>query len=62
MEEQSSDHLARFNASQEALITLALESWRFTKVFERAIVKLDPTEISRFLSQYRWFLKKWKKL
>lgn len=43
---------------QTSLINIALEAWRFGKVFERALAKLDATEQSRYLNQYRWFTKK----
>lgn len=43
---------------KESLITMALESWRFGKVFERVLMKLDAGEQSRYVSQLRWFTKK----
>ena len=44
--------------STESLIALAIESWRFAKMFERVLAKLDAGEQKRHLSQYKWFLKK----
>ena len=41
-----------------SLINVAVESWRFSKLFERMLIKLDAGEQSRYQSQYRWFLKK----
>ncbi len=38
-----------------SLIDLAVESWRFVRVFNRAIEKLDAGEGHRFLSQLRYF-------
>jgi len=46
------------NELTQAVINMAVESWRFTKVFTRAISKLDAGEKSRYVSQYRWFMKK----
>ncbi len=43
---------------KESLITMALESWRFGKVFERVLMKLDAGEQGRYSSQLRWFTKK----
>jgi hypothetical protein len=40
-----------------SLLNLATEAWRFSKVFSRAITKLDAGEQNRFLSQYRYFIK-----
>ena len=40
-----------------SLVTLANESWRFAKVFARAVTKLDAGEQSRYTSQYRFFIK-----
>ena len=45
------------NAAQ-ALIELVTESWRFSRVFARALTKLDAGESTRFVSQYRYFLKR----
>ena len=41
-----------------ALLEMATESWRFTKVFCRVLTKLDDGEQNRYLSQYRYFAKK----
>lgn len=41
-----------------SLMTIAMEAWRFGKVFERALMKLDAGEQSRYTGQLRWFMKK----
>lgn len=41
-----------------SLLSLVTESWRFAKVFERIITKVDSGEQSRYVSQYRFFIKK----
>lgn len=43
---------------QDGLIMMSVECWRFAKVFERLVTKLDAGEQSRYKSQYRWFIKK----
>lgn len=41
-----------------SLLEVAVESWRFTRVFERLLSKLDSGEQGRYVSQYRWFQRK----
>ena len=41
-----------------SLISIVIESWRFSKLFERVISKLDAGDQSRFVSQYQWYVKK----
>lgn len=45
-------------AMREAVISMAVESWRFGRVFERLLTKLDAGEQNRYKSQFRWFIKK----
>lgn len=45
-------------AMREAVISMAVESWRFGRVFERLLLKLDAGEQDRYKSQFRWFMKK----
>lgn len=45
-------------ALREAVISMAIESWRFGRVFDRLLLKLDAGEQSRYKSQFRWFIKK----
>jgi len=42
----------------QSIISLAVESWRFGKVFDRLLTKLDAGEQSRYKNQFRWFIKK----
>jgi hypothetical protein len=42
----------------EALLELALEGWRFQKLFGRAIQKMDAGEGLRFANQHRYFVRK----
>ena len=43
---------------KEVIINLAIESWRFAKVFERGITQLDAARAKRHTSQLQLFLKK----
>ena len=43
---------------RDAVISMAVESWRFGRVFDRLLTKLDAGEQNRYKSQFRWFLKK----
>ena len=43
---------------RETVVSMAVESWRFGRVFERLLLKLDAGEQNRYKSQFRWFLKK----
>lgn len=45
-------------AMQDAVISMAVESWRFGRVFDRLLLKLDAGEQNRYKSQFRWFIKK----
>ena len=41
-----------------SLINMAAESMRFSRLFERLLLKLDAGEQTRYRSQFQWFLKK----
>ena len=43
---------------KESLLTIAMEAWRFGKVFERVLMKLDAGERTRYAGQLRWCIKK----
>ena len=45
-------------AMRDAVISMAIESWRFARVFDRLLLKLDTGEQNRYKSQFRWFIKK----
>jgi len=45
-------------AMRDAVISMAVESWRFGRVFDRLLTKLDAGEQNRYKSQFRWFIKK----
>ncbi|WP_298996989.1 hypothetical protein [uncultured Desulfovibrio sp.] len=43
---------------RDSVISMAVESWRFSRVFDRLLTKLDAGEQHRYISQFRWFIKK----
>lgn len=43
---------------EQSLIDIAVESWRFSRLFEKVVSKLDAGESGRYLSQLRYFRKK----
>ena len=43
---------------EHALIDVAVESWRFSRLFARAVSKLDADESARYGGQLRFFLRK----
>jgi hypothetical protein len=44
--------------AEQSLIDIAIESWRFSKLFGRVITKLDAGEANRYVNQMRYFQKK----
>jgi len=49
---ETSDQLER------SLIDIAVESWRFSRLFSRVVNKLDAGEAGRYVNQLRYFQKK----
>ncbi|MFM6996404.1 MAG: hypothetical protein ACKOXL_04880 [Limnohabitans sp.] len=43
---------------ENSLIEMAVESWRFIRLFDRVVSKLDAGESSRYVNQLRYFQKK----
>lgn len=39
----------------KCLLDMAVESWRFGRLFERVLSALDAGEQKRYLGQFRWF-------
>lgn len=46
------------DALEASLIDIAVESWKFSRVFARALMKLDAGEGGRYASQIRYFQKR----
>ncbi len=55
MSSEQTDNSERFERS---LIDVAVESWRFARLFARLIGKLDAGEGSRYVNQLRYFQRK----
>lgn len=55
---QSENINSRIDAMTNLVISMAVESWRFGRVFDRVLMKLDAGEQTRYKSQFRWFIKK----
>lgn len=43
---------------QRLLVEVVVESWRFANVFQRLVARVDAGEGSRFVSQYRYYVKR----
>lgn len=43
---------------RQPFIDMAIESWRFGKLFNRVLDKLEPSEAARYANQLRYFLKR----
>lgn len=56
--EESASTSKNAEAMQDSLMIIAMEAWRFGKVFERVLMKLDAGEQNRYVGQLRWFIKK----
>ena len=42
----------------KSLLDIAVESWRFGRLFDRLLLKLDAGEQGRYRGQFRWFQRK----
>ena len=43
---------------RQSIIEMAAEAWRFRRVFEKAMSKLDAGDSARYIGQFNWFIKK----
>ncbi|SKC83390.1 hypothetical protein SAMN05445504_3617 [Burkholderia sp. CF099] len=43
---------------EQSLIDVAVESWRFSRLFARVVNKLDAGEAGKYVNQLRYFQKK----
>jgi hypothetical protein len=43
---------------ERSLIDIAVESWRFSRLFGKVVSKLDAGESGRYINQFRYFQKK----
>ncbi len=42
----------------KSLLDVVVESWRFSRLFDRLLTKLDAGEQGRYRGQFRWFQRK----
>ena len=54
----ASEHSADTERLERSLIDIAVESWRFSRLFARVVNKMDAGEGSRYVNQLRYFQKK----
>ena len=53
------ENIKKFKCILETtLASLAIESWRLSKSFERLLIKSDPMEQRKYKSKLSWFKKK----
>jgi len=45
------------NKNEEIIISLIVENWRLTKLFQKVASKLAPSEQNRYINQLRYFQK-----
>ena len=43
---------------EQSLMDTAVESWRFARLFERLVSRLEPGESARYINQIRYFSKR----
>ena len=55
---QSENMNGRIDVLNQVVISMAVESWRVGRVFDRMLMKLDAGEQARYKSQFSWFIKK----
>ena len=53
----NNDIVSRDNLEQ-SLVDIAIESWRFSRLFSRLLEKLDAGESTRYVNQHRFYLKR----
>lgn len=56
--EMTTDENCSAEQMERSLIDVAVESWRFSRLFARVVNKLDAGEGARYINQLRYFQKK----
>jgi hypothetical protein len=57
-EEMTTEQGVTNDQLERSLIEIAVESWRFSRLFSRVVNKLDAGEAGRYVNQLRYFQKK----
>lgn len=55
---QEIENAAQAEQIEKSLVDIAAESWRFSRLFGKAVSKLDAGESGRYINQLRYFQKK----
>ena len=50
--------LSSIEGLTKSLLDVVVESWRFSRLFDRLLTKLDAGEQGRYRGQFRWFQRK----
>lgn len=53
----SDQHSHKSEAIEGAIIEMAIASWKFSRVFYRLIEKLNASDQSKYINQYRFYIK-----
>lgn len=54
----ASEQISCVEQLERSLVDIAVESWRFSRIFARLVSKLDAGESSRYVNQLRYFQKR----
>jgi hypothetical protein len=54
----ATEHSSATDQLERSLIDMAIEGWRFSRLFARVVNKLDAGEAVRYVNQLRYFQKK----
>lgn len=54
----SGEQMNTIDQLEQSLMGIAVESWRFSRLFARVVNKLDAGEAGRYVNQLRYFQKK----
>ena len=57
-EVMAADENSSADQIERSLIEIAVESWKFSRIFARVVNKLDAGEAGRYVNQLRYFQKK----
>ena len=53
-----SSHVVNQEELLKSIVDIAVEAWRFRRVFEKAMQKMEINDRKKYLSQFAWFTKK----
>ena len=56
--DETGTQVTETQAMRESVLTMAVEAWRFGRVFDRLLGRLDASETKRYRNQFNWFMRK----